>query len=131
MDVLDLVKTVGSFVGLITGGFVLIDRVFQHRPIVDLRPEKDPDYLKVVVHNVAKEAILIKSFECEPSSMGVSYSPALEQIVEAAAGKTFSAVIAPGAEMAFVWISHPQWDTLPPTTRTTIEVLVVGGRVSH
>jgi hypothetical protein len=120
MDILELFKTVGSIAGLVTFAFVVIDRFFKDRPLVYLLPETA--HLKIVVRNVAKEAIFIKSFKCSPPAMDVSYGPTLHHTINTVAGKTFSAVIGPETEQAFVWLTRPEWDKLAPTDETVIEV---------
>jgi hypothetical protein len=122
MDIFEGVKTVGAFVGLITGVFVVIDRIFRHRPIVYLRPDHDPDYLMIVVRNIAKEAIIIKSITCDPPSMLVGYGLEIEHMVEAAADKKFSTVIEPASEKAFVWMSKPEWDKEAGNKKTVITI---------
>jgi hypothetical protein len=67
MEIVEIIKLAGAIVGLVTGCFVVVDRFIRNRPMLYLEPTKDdPDYLAVVVRNVAREPIVVESFKCRP-----------------------------------------------------------------
>ena len=72
---------------------VILDVVVKGRPWAYLQPEVSG--LSVVVHNMAKESILIKSFKCEPVSLFVGCSHEVRNIVDAQDGVPLNTVIAP------------------------------------
>jgi hypothetical protein len=125
MDILEAVKTVGSIVALITGVFIVIDRFYKDRPYVYLWPETPEltvgtPLLKIVVRNVSKEAIFIKSFRCSPPAMYVSHGPTIRHMIAAAMRQPINAVIGPESEQKFEWFTTPEWDKLAPTDKTVI-----------
>lgn len=83
MDIVEGIKLVGAIVGLGTGGFVLVDRLWQGRPHVSwLRLD---DTIGVSIRNVSNEAIFIENVVVEPPGWALAWSNDLHDTVESAA----------------------------------------------
>jgi hypothetical protein len=120
MDVLDLITKIGSLAGYLASGFIVYDRFFKGEPLVYLQP--GDTQLAVVVRNVAKEPILIKSFKCRPEAMFVSLSAEVGDLVYAIRGKPINALIQPDGEHHFVWADKDEWAALAPNHRALIKM---------
>ena len=97
---------------------VILGFVIKGRPWAYLQPEVLG--LSVVVHNMAKEPILIKSFKCEPASLLVVRSHQVRNIVDAQAGVPLNTVIAPESNYAFSLLTKREWDELAPDRKVVI-----------
>src|SRR5262249_51928043 len=115
VDGLEVLKTVGAFVGLLTGIFVVIDRFLRDRPLVDMRPHGSGGRghpLQLVVKNVSKQSILIKGIDCKPDALRVSETEDLGAILSASAGQQPRRVIPPGERHVFYLITRGEWENL-------------------
>jgi hypothetical protein len=90
------------------------------RPWGFLQPEVPG--LSVVVHNMAKDPILIKSFKCEPVSLVVGRSHEMRDIVEAQVGLPPNTVIAPESKHSFSLLTKKEWDSVATDQRVIITV---------
>ena len=97
---------------------VLFGIVVKDRPWAYLQPEVSG--LSVLVHNMANEPILIKSFKCEPASLFVSRSHEMRDIVGAEAAVTRNTVIAPQSNHSFIVLTKQGWDELVPDREVVI-----------
>lgn len=83
---LEAVKTVGALVGLITGIFVVVDRLMRNRPYISYRPRNaTQSSLDLLVHNASEDGIAIEGVEISPHVFSLAYGQALIDTVRAAA----------------------------------------------
>lgn len=82
----------------------------------------DPDYLGVVVRNVAKEPIFVECFKCQPDSMFVAKSAEIEDVSRAGIGEPVSGFVGAESDKTFIWCSHAGWDKVGPDDKTMIEL---------
>jgi hypothetical protein len=119
----ETIKTVGSFVGLLTGVFVVTDRLLRERPMVDLRPVGDNDHnLEIEITNTSKESIVIHRIACQPDALRASRSTSLEEPLREAWGHQWQSLIDPLKAKTFYLITRSEWDRLPDTKRVSIVV---------
>ena len=97
---------------------VILGFVVKGRPWAYLQPEVPG--LSVVVHNMANEPILIKSFKCEPVSLFVGRSHEMQDILEAQAGVPLNTAIAPESKHSFSLLIKKGWDEFPPDSKVVI-----------
>jgi hypothetical protein len=97
---------------------VILGFVVKGRPWAYLQPEVPG--LSVVVHNMAKERILIKSFKCQPVSLFVGRSHEARYIVDAQAGVPLNSVIAPESKHSFSLLTNREWDEVAPDRKVVI-----------
>jgi hypothetical protein len=97
---------------------VILGLVIKDGPWAYLQPELSG--LSVLVHNMAKESILIKSFKCEPVSMFVGRSHETRDIAEAQAAVPPITVIAPQSKHSFSVLTMEGWDELVPDSKVVI-----------
>ncbi len=98
MYVLEIVKTLGSFVGLLTGVVFFYDRLAKGRPVAYLSFKDNEDrsaYLSV--ENPSTYGIAILGIAVRPEVFGIAEDLEPRSILRAAAGSTVSFVLAPGA----------------------------------
>jgi hypothetical protein len=89
---------------------VILGFVVKGRPWAYLQPEVPG--LSLVVHNMAKEPIIIKTFKCKPGSLFVGRGHEIRDIVEAHAGVPPNAVIAPASKHSFSLLAKKEWDVV-------------------
>jgi hypothetical protein len=97
---------------------VILGFVVKGRPWAYLQPEVPG--LSILVHNMAKGSILIKSFQCEPVSLFVGRSHEMRDIVEAQAGVPLNTVIAPESKDSFSVLTKTEWDEVAPDHKVVI-----------
>ena len=97
---------------------VILGFVVKGRPWTYVQPEVSG--LSVVVHNMARESILVRSFKCEPVSLFVSRSHELRNIEDAQAGVPLNTVIATEAKHSFSLITMREWDAVAPDRKVVI-----------
>ena len=121
---LEVIKTIGALVALPTGAFVLVDRFFRGRPLVDLRPIGNGELkLEVEITNTSNQSIVIRSITCRPDALRASYNDDIGAILDAAAGTPVKAVLlGPLKSEVFFLITDRKWDALPSTERVSIVV---------
>jgi hypothetical protein len=89
---------------------VVLGFVVKGRPWAYLQPEVAG--LSVVVHNMAREPIIIKSFKCKPVSLFVGRRHEVQEVVEAEAGVPPKTVIAPESKHSFGLLTNKEWDAV-------------------
>jgi hypothetical protein len=99
---------------------VILGFVVKGRPWAYLQPEVPG--LSLVVHNMAKEPILIKSFKCEPMSLCVGRSHEIRDIVEAQVGVPPNTVIAPECKHSFSLLTKKELEEYEPDRKVVITV---------
>jgi hypothetical protein len=68
---LEVIKTIGALIALPTGAFVLIDRFFRGRPLVDIRPVgNDVPRFELEITNMSNQSIVIRSIDCRRTLCG-------------------------------------------------------------
>src|ERR1700730_15610426 len=97
---------------------VILGFVVKGRPWAYLQPEVPG--LSVVVHNLAKEPIFIKSFKCEPVSLFLGRSHEMRDIVEAEGGVPLNTVFAPESKHSFSLLTKKEWDEFAPDCKVVI-----------
>lgn len=112
---LEVLQSLGAFVAFVTGVFVLYDRFVRDHPIIDVRPCGEDHSLELIIRNVARQGLQIKSIECSTPTMGVSFSESVRDTIEALVGRSFSVFIPPENEKVFQLISRDGWKKLSPT----------------
>jgi hypothetical protein len=100
---IDLFTKIGATVGLVTGIFTLLDRLFRARPIayVHVRGTKGNPYRYVRIANVDKADMQVIDFKCWPRVFAAAKDHSLHSILTAAVGRAPLAVIAPGENWDF------------------------------
>ena len=99
---------------------VILGFIVKGRPWAYLQPEVPG--LSVVVHNMAKEPILINSFKCKPLSLFVGRSHEIRDIVEAQVGVPLNTVIAPQSRHSFSLLTKNELDESKPDSKVVITV---------
>jgi hypothetical protein len=89
---------------------VILGIVVKGRPWAYLQPEVPG--LSLVVHNMANEPIIIKSFKCRPVSLFVGRSHEMRDIIEAQVGVPPNTVIAPESKHSFGLLTTKEWDAV-------------------
>src|SRR5215470_14057156 len=97
---------------------VILGFVVKGRPWAYLQPEVPG--LSVVVHNMAKEPIFIRSLKCKPGSLFVGRSHEIGDIVEARIGVPLNTAIAPKTNHSFSLLTKMEWDELAPDRKVII-----------
>ena len=97
---------------------VILGFLVKGRPWAYLQPEVPG--LSVIVHNMAKEPIFIKSLKCEPASLFVGRSHEIGDIVEAQLGVPLNTAIAPQSNHSFSLLTKKEWDELAPDRKVVI-----------
>ncbi len=97
---------------------VILGIVVKGRPWVYLQPEVPG--LSILVHNMATEPIVIKSFQCEPLSLFVGRSHETRDITEAKIGVPLNAVIPPQSKHSFSVLTNAEWDEVAPDREVVI-----------
>jgi hypothetical protein len=87
MDWLEAFKVIGSAAGIITGAFLLYDRIVRNRPTVYLRPGKYR--AEVAVTNIASETILIEDVRVSPQLLQAAPGNDLRSTITAAAASVY------------------------------------------
>lgn len=83
MEIVESVKLVGALVGLLTGFFVVADRVLLHRRIVTWH--RTEHNVGVSIKNSANESVLIEDILVSPDGWAVAWSNERGDTVETAA----------------------------------------------
>jgi hypothetical protein len=118
---LEVIKILGSIVGLLTGGFIVYDRFLRFRPVIWLRPMT---FRRIELHvrNLADEDLLVEEIGVRPPSVTVAVGSEVGDTVRAAAGQPFSIIIPAKADMGFPIVTRPEFDTLPDETRLSFKL---------
>ena len=123
----EIVKSVGAIVGLVTGGFVVFDRMFRHRPYLSFRPRGvTQSSIDLLFHNAADEGLTIERVKVVPSVFSVAFGDDLRSTVEAAAtpqyGDDRTAFVRSNSVVALPLITFSEWDSASNNLKVVITV---------
>jgi hypothetical protein len=105
---LDTLTTVGSLVGLITGAFVLFDRLWRGRPIacVQTEPNTGGKIKGIRIRNAAQVDILIREIRVKPPFVRVARSSEIYDLASALIKGEMVAVLGPSHARFFPLMGH-------------------------
>ena len=111
---LDGLKLVGSIVGLITGCFVLIDRIIRARPVVWVGAEKlgVNAYPVLSIRNTDSAPIFVRGVDFSTGRYAVAHTTSLNAIVRAASGARLDAFVEQDQAVSFPLISEGDGELL-------------------
>ena len=126
-ELAETIKPVGSLVGLATGLFVVIDRLFSHRPLVAW--SRIEHSVIISVRNVATESLIVERIQVRPDGWALAWGGSLGDTIEAAAkairfadekDDPLAFVHAPGAVRTFHHVSNGREEIIASGPKITI-----------
>jgi hypothetical protein len=128
MSLLQIFQTVGAAVGLVTGAFVVYDRLLRFRPFVSIYTDLDSGgakawpYLRVT--NNAPFDIFVDDIVIKPRLIGLSQQTTVRAIVDVLTDAKITAVIQSGESAYFHIIEKPKAADTPDRTDDRIKIKV-------
>jgi hypothetical protein len=123
----EAIKSVGAIVGLITGGFIVFDRMIRNRPYLSFRPrEATQSSIDLLFHNTSDEGLIVEKVRVNPAITCVAFGDDLKSTVAAAATPHFeddrTAYVGPRSSVALPLVSFSDWDAASDTSKITITI---------
>jgi hypothetical protein len=98
MDLFEIIKTLGSFVGLLTGAVFFYDRFAKGRPIAYLSFKDDENKSAFLrIENPGTSGIAVFDIGVSPDVFGLAEDLERRNLLKAASGSPISFILAPGA----------------------------------
>jgi hypothetical protein len=101
---IEVIKLVGSIVGLVTGLFVFIDRVLKGRPVASLTISEDAGRKLVCIRvtNISPYDVAIIDMEVKPPVYFLTESLGVRKLIEGVVGYRPSFMLKPGKEKELI-----------------------------
>jgi hypothetical protein len=101
---------VGSIIGVATGIFVFVDRLFRYRPIgfVVVKGNRHNAHRYVRVKNAGPVDIIVTDITARPSSFEISTGHSVRELASAIVDKPAVSIVPPEEERDFVFFENPK-----------------------
>jgi hypothetical protein len=106
----EIISLAGGIVGLATGAFVLVDRLFRHRPIafIVLKGNKHNPLRYVRVKNVGAVDAIVIDIKARPAFFEISTGHSVREIANAIVEVPAVSILEPAQERDFPFFENPK-----------------------